>query len=1347
VRRRFWVFAVLLVVAALLAPPVAVAQDDDWSLTREPARRRPSAGGEGRPRGLRPTGARRRSPADERSSVRSSAHSSEHTELWIDRYLQALEREPTDEFALDRLVELYRGRDGSTEALEDRLAARLADPAAYAPRMILGHLARRRGRLEEARALYEEAASLRASDPLPRLALARVARDCGDAAGARARLLEALQRTRDGAAREDVLRQLAGLAIEHGDLDEARRRYDELAAGAHGSLYLRTEFARALLERGRTEQAIEEYQRVARALRGDRRALAPVLVDLARAELAAGRDAAAIGTLDRAIAVAAGASGLRAEAHELLLEAYRRAGRLEELAARLVRGGARGFEGAMLLARIHDELGHDDEALAGYRRALAQRPRDVDVRLRITQVLARAGRLEELAAEYRALIRQAPGEPRWVVELATLVDHMGRRGEAIAMLDEILRRSRDPALHERVAHLWAEWGEAARAEAALDRLTRLDPRDPIHLVALGSQRFEAGDRAGAIATWRRILSLPGERAVAYATLGGILADHDLLTEAIEAYAEAVRLAPASIDAVRGLATVLERAERDEEAEAYWRRVIELAGDDRAARREARERIAGIWSRSRRLEAEVRQLATAFAADPPDLEAGRLLAEAHRRGRNLAAAERVLQRLAELDPRDADTLLALERVRTQAGDLMGAIEVLRRLVDADPRRAAQYLSRMAEHALSLYRDEEALAYAAEAVARNPDDATAHRRLGELQRARQDISAAIASYRRALELDDRLWQTAFELAEMHLARGETWEADRIYRRVLVRAPDDDLVARAARAAMQIHLGAGTLEELEREILPLALAHPDRPIYRRIVVEIDDALTAPLLVRARRAGPEGEAARAQLRRLGARALKPMLEALRDQDPAQRRTALAVLGFLGNPAAAGPLLALAESESADLESRVLALLGAGAIAEADLAPRLQALSRRPEPRIRAAASYALARLALVGPSAAAVAALRARLEDEDPEVRAWAALGLGLAGERSVSGRLRAMLGESHPGAQASAALALGWLGDRSAVPALLWLAREGEGVPAEAALTALAGEDDDDARAALVAALFEPDPRRRRAAATALRRGVPRPERLAPPISGEAVAAYVARLIEPEGALPPPELASLAAPIERALSDLLAGPPARAQTALRVLAGEPGPIGLGELTRDFAAWPEAARAAASEALVALAHALRDAIAGAAVSPDAAVRADAVRVLARVDDPQAAALVAAALEDEAAAVRRAALDALAAGASAAPEAAERLAALLSGHREWAMRTRAARALGRIGGRAALPALAAALAGDAFAFVREEAARALAEVGGSAALAALRGACSDPEARVREAVAAGLAAAGERCP
>jgi tetratricopeptide (TPR) repeat protein len=328
-----------------------------------------------------------------------------------------------------------------------------------------------------------------------------------------------------------------------------------------------------------------------------------------------------------------------------------------------------------------------------------------------------------------------------------------------------------------------------------------------------------------------------------------------LPQAIEAYREAVRLDPENLDHARGLATTLERNREDDAAEAAWRRALELTGDDRAARREARERIVAIWNRTRQMPQRLAELERRFAGSPPDAEAGRFLAELHRRRgpQHLADAERVLQRIIEIEPGDIESLLALERAYASAGDLAAAIETLGRLVEADARRAPTYLQRMAEHSLALYRDEDAVRYAERAVEHTPDDAEAHRRLGDLYRARQDGERAIASYRRAITIDERMFPTYLELAELHLARGEQTDADRLFRRVVRGSPDDDLVGRAARASIQIHLGAGRRRP-ERG-LPLALHHP-APDLRRVAVGLDNGRTA----RADRAPRRPDAARAR-------------------------------------------------------------------------------------------------------------------------------------------------------------------------------------------------------------------------------------------------------------------------------------------------------------------------------------------------------------------------------------------------------------------------------------------------------------------------------------------------------
>ncbi len=456
--------------------------------------------------------------------------------------MHVLEADPRESFAFTRLLDLYRERDGNVDGLIRELEERLGrDEDDYAARVLLGHVLKAQGRAADARAAYERAHALRPDALPPLLSLAAMAAAENDHAGARARYQEALTHVRETAERQEILRSIGAEALAMEDWDGARDAYAELARGAASSVYLITEYARALAERNQHERAIAEYERVIARLRGDNRVLGPVLRELGEAQLAAGDADAAIETLGRALSTAGRASGVRAEIYDTLLEAYRRTDRLPELVQRLEHEG-RGFETAELLGRIHDELGDEAEALAAYRRALATDARNIDIRVRVIQLLTRSGRIDDVIAEYEALIRTAPREPRFVVELAQLLMQVGRREEALRRAEQTGRaHPREPSVHQALAELYSRWGEEELSAREIATLARIEPNDPAHLVALGSQRLEAGDRTGAIATWRRILEADSDHARAHATLGGVYADHDMLEEAAREYEEAVRI--------------------------------------------------------------------------------------------------------------------------------------------------------------------------------------------------------------------------------------------------------------------------------------------------------------------------------------------------------------------------------------------------------------------------------------------------------------------------------------------------------------------------------------------------------------------------------------------------------------------------------------------------------------------------------------------------------------------------------------------------------------------------------------------------------------------------------------
>src|SRR5690606_26504866 len=199
-------------------------------------------------------------------------------------------------------LDLYRERDGNIDRLVQELDARVAaDAAAYAPRMLLGHLYRAQSQLDEARAAYRRAAELRPRESAPLIALAQVEGSAGQPAEARRLFDQALALTHERLAREELLRDAARLAMETRDFEAARGYYRELGRGGQGSVFLRSELARALGAAGEWAQAVAEYEQVIHSLRGDNRVLPPVLLELSRAQLENGDVEPSIETLDRAL--------------------------------------------------------------------------------------------------------------------------------------------------------------------------------------------------------------------------------------------------------------------------------------------------------------------------------------------------------------------------------------------------------------------------------------------------------------------------------------------------------------------------------------------------------------------------------------------------------------------------------------------------------------------------------------------------------------------------------------------------------------------------------------------------------------------------------------------------------------------------------------------------------------------------------------------------------------------------------------------------------------------------------------------------------------------------------------
>ena len=1351
--------------AALVVAPHASGQDFDPRGRKKPGGKPAQPGGGARP--AQPGGGAR--PAQPGNPGNPDAGQSQT--VLIERYTRVVLGQPGSPFPLQRLAQLYRDRDGNLAALvkdfETRAAATGADQ--YASTVILAGIAKIDGRPDDAIRTYEKAIGMKGNDPVAILALARLLQDRGDAA-ARKRYEDALALQTVPAEKEQTLRTLMTLALDGKDFTAAKTFHQQLVKGQPTSLPVKGELARELFQRAEYEKAEAEFKDLVNAASGDNRALAPALKDLGKAQAKAHKNTEALATLKKALGAAGQEAAVRAEIYETITEIYRADQQLPILIKQIEDEHPSDFQRLALLGALYEETGDSGKALDTYKKALAVNPKHIDLRLKMIRVLQSQGELDKAITEYEALIRAAPNNPQFVFDQCEALMQRGDRARAMKLLTELEARGQtDEEVLSRLADFYGRIGEGERSLKVLTRLASTSVNDPGHLVDLGDRYFQDGNQALAIATWRRILTSITPRARALSALGDVYLEHDMTADALAAFKEAATLDPQSLVFKKQLAGALERSKSYRESRVIWQELAEKAraSGDKILAREARTRIVTLWGFERILDAQIPILNQKFAATPPDVEAGRMLAEVQLHARKLPDAEVTLRRVITVAPGDADSYLALERVLVQENKTSDAIAVLEKLVSVEPKRARELYQRMAQYALQLYRDDDAIKYAARAVELNPDDAEGHRRLGEMYKQRQDVEHAIVEFRAAIAKNDRLYITYLELADLLLSKGQGEEADRLFRRVIRGAPDEELVSRAARLSMQINLGKGTLESLEQELLPLAIGNPQRKVYRRLLVEIYGNLTFALVQRSKHGNAkEAEEARASLARIGGRAVKPLLDALADGDAGQQRVAIDVLGYVQNKNAGSALFAFATGQS-EGPLRTRAMLACGALRDVNLLPKYQGLlfpkqegggEAMASDTIAVAATWAVAKLG----DKKAMPLLRKVAQSGTPDMRAFAALGLGTLKDKSNTPLLATTARSLDAGtvARAAAAYALGELGADTETTTLVTLAEGTDALPRQMAILALArmgmakGEPPGGkaALAAMSDAVFSGDAEggRARQSSETLRQAAAgalvllatkgaaeqRPDPLPAPDETVDAETTLDQLV-PRNLAAKDRAAALVTfgdPLKRAAQSALSTSTERARAVLDALGAREGAFEP-FLGNEDAPELAAARAKARE----IALALEPSVVALSRHPDPSVRTKALVLLSRSKTDAAAAAIAQAVTDPADNVQRVALGSMGQHPDAKSVAAA--AKVMRSHESWAMRVLAAEALGRLGvagaGAEATKQLKEAATKESYALVREAALVALASYDkAEASQLAATIATSDPEPRVRETAA-----------
>jgi len=640
---------------------------------------------------------------------------------------------------------------------------------------------------------------------------------------------------------------------------------------------------------------------------------------------------AALGALAHAREQQTTGTGLvaRQEQRALELEAYRAAGKLAELAQRLTSEGA--WEPA---ARVWEELGAADQALAAYRKALAAAPSERALRTRLTQLLAECGQLDAAVREARELVRRSPGELEPVLLLAELLRAGGRRAEALVQLATFARRSaRDVAVHHALRELYERWNEPLLAEQELQRAGALAPRAPEQRVARADQALARGDRAQAVALLRGEQAGP-RTAAAEAALADLLGERDLLPEALEHSERALALAPRTLPYLRARASLLERSGRALEAEQAWAGLLEHAGADRALRREARQHLVGSWSRAGTVAQHTAELRARQASGALDGAATLLLVELYARDAQQLPAQLVLlERRLEEAPRDLDALLALTRVERQQGHLPAALSAWQRVLELGEPEVAGFVREALQAALESAHEREAGELVERARSLAADDPAVQRLAGDFYAARAERGRARSAYERALALDPGDAAAALALAGDAFERGDAARARALLQPLLQSSDDEAALNEAVRLLLRRDPAYA-----ERSLLAASRVAGARPLLRRLLFEHWADTLRPLAASVAE-GATDEQVPAQLTSAVHAGLFALLEALALGAPHERELALSLLEAVPAPAALEPLLALAEANDRPQQERARALAVLGQLRAPASFPRLLVL------------------------------------------------------------------------------------------------------------------------------------------------------------------------------------------------------------------------------------------------------------------------------------------------------------------------------------------------------------------------------------------------------------------------
>ena len=228
-------------------------------------------------------------------------------------------------------------------------------------------------------------------------------------------------------------------------------------------------------------------------------------------------------------------------------------------------------------------LGHLNEALASFRRALMIDPHLREVHNSLANVLLGLGRHAEALGCYLNALAIDPNDAKTHCNIGNVLGHLGRMQESIASSRSAI--ALDPTVseaHNNLGLALAALGEFKEAVASYRQALALNPKYVDALNNFGNTLLDLGELREAMAIYRRAIEIEPQNATSHRNLGNVLMHYRRFDEAAVSYGNALALRPDYAQAHLTLSTARRLQGRTIEAEAGCRTALALQPDSAEA---------------------------------------------------------------------------------------------------------------------------------------------------------------------------------------------------------------------------------------------------------------------------------------------------------------------------------------------------------------------------------------------------------------------------------------------------------------------------------------------------------------------------------------------------------------------------------------------------------------------------------------------------------------------------------------------------------------------------------------------------------------------------------------------